>query len=32
MFFTPIKVVYHWIKETLTRWSRMTTVLFQKTK
>ena len=32
MFYTPLKDAYHWIRETLTRWSRMTTVLFQKTK
>ena len=32
MFYTRIKVVYLWIKETLSHWSQMTTVLFQKTK
>ena len=32
MFYTPLKVVFLWIKETLTRWNQMTTVLFQKTK
>ena len=32
MFYTPLKVAYHWMKGTLTHWNKMTAVLFRATK